>query len=188
VVDASQFCVLDIETAGGDFRRIPEGFDLLVAGVKWGEEVRSYEDTRESLAALADFLEGFTGMLVTFNGGRFDLPILQAAFKRTLGVQAAALPQHFDILAEIARMTGRRVSLASVALSTLGYTKGAWDHGRNRQVWKTDPDRLRAYNREDLELTAKLFSVIASGAPLSAGGRRVFLNIPALRQRVKGER
>ena len=94
--DPHDFCVLDIETAGGNWSAFPRGFELLFAGVRYRGEDTFYTASRRGLddddphpapgtpqggrpymSGLADFLDGFSGVLVTFNGGAFDLPVLR---------------------------------------------------------------------------------------------------------------
>lgn len=172
------YCILDIETAGGKLDQIPAGFQLLFTGVKEGPNHRFYDASVDQLASLADFLELFAGAVVTFNGSRFDLPILNDHFRRMLG-RNLYLQSHFDILVEIVRATGYRISLADLALLNLGRSKDAWDHSSNAQVWQTRPQLLLDYNRTDLDLTAGIFEKVVLGQPLQLrSGRSIVLRNP----------
>ena len=173
----NDYCVLDIETAGGDFDRIPQGFELLVAGVWWQGKHHFYTHAADQLRSLASFLESFTGTVVTFNGSRFDLPILNDHLLKIVG-RTIRLPNHYDILIQFVGVAGHRVSLANLAHDTLGRTKREWDHSQNGRVWREEPERLLEYNRADLDLTASLYEVILRGEPLRVGNKKLILSPP----------
>ena len=169
-----EFCILDIETSPGDFNRIPESFQLLVTGVLWQGGHQFYGCTTGELRGLLGFLRDFEGTVVTFNGGRFDLPILNDHLFRLTG-EKLEVRKHYDILAEFTKAAGHRISLDNLARETLGRQKVAWDHRRNVQVWEEEPERLRQYLRVDLDLTAALYEKVLRREPLSDGSKQVFL-------------
>ena len=74
------FSVIDVETTGGSMDNIPVGFELLLTGARSGQTYAIYTAAPESLAQLADFLASFAGVVVTYNGARFDLPVLDDHF------------------------------------------------------------------------------------------------------------
>jgi uncharacterized protein YprB with RNaseH-like and TPR domain len=176
-MDVNDFLVIDIETSGGSMQNIPEGFNLLVTGLRHGSFYAMYTSERESLAALADQLETFEGPLVTFNGARFDLPILDRCFNEALG-RELVVAHHYDLMAEIVKVAGHRISLDNLCLNTLGKEKLKWDHQRNAEVWASEPQLLIDYNKVDLDLTYEIFMRVLQGEPLFLGDSTVTLPQP----------
>ena len=173
----STYCVLDIETAGGDLGNIPCGFQLLFVGLKWQGENLCYGAEPHELGIIGNFLQTLSGTLVTFNGEHFDLPILEHHFKEGLA-WVPEIQRHYDILKEIFIVTGRRISLAELARLNLGLAKGQWDHRRNARVWKEKPHLLREHNRVDLELTAGIYEMILRGERIKVGSTSFVLTWP----------
>ena len=171
------YCFLDLETTAGNMNRIPQDFDLLFVGISVRGEYSFYKATADRLRVLADFVDSFDGVLVTFNGRRFDLPILNRHLLRLLG-RAVSPHRHYDILAEVYRLVGHRISLGRLAYDNLGRTKQSWDHSRNAKVWRAEPGLLLAYNREDLALTADIFGLVLRQETLLVGRRRIRLPLP----------
>jgi DNA polymerase elongation subunit (family B) len=176
-MDAGDFLVIDIETTGGSMQNIPEGFIHLVTGLRRGNFYAMYTSEPESLAALADQLESFEGPTVTFNGARFDLPVLDRWFNDVLG-RKLIVQQHYDLMIEIINTAGRRISLDNLCLYTFGEEKLKWDHRRNAEVWATEPQLLIDYNRVDVDLTHELFMRVLRGEPLFLGDATVTLPLP----------
>ena len=176
-MDPTDFCVLDIETAGDSWASFPEGFDLLMAGVSYRGAPRAYTAERQSLAWLASFLDDFPGVVVTFNGAHFDLPVLDRYFTRVLD-RELRVAHHYDLLREIDAKAGRRISLDNVCNYTFGERKIPWDHRLNRRVWEQEPHRLVEYNKVDLDLTAELYRRVLVGQPLFLGDVTVILSLP----------
>ncbi|MYK35453.1 MAG: hypothetical protein F4045_10250, partial [Chloroflexi bacterium] len=75
-MDAGDFLVLDVETSGGSMQNFPEGFRLLLTGTRQGTLYGMYTAEPASLAQLHSLVVDFAGTVVTFNGARFDIPIL----------------------------------------------------------------------------------------------------------------
>ncbi|MEK9659240.1 MAG: ribonuclease H-like domain-containing protein [Chloroflexota bacterium] len=173
------FCVLDIETSGGDITRIPEGFRLLLAGVREGDAYMAFTDEPESLAQLAAYLADFPGHVVTFNGDHFDLPVLERVLAEKLGVPLR-VPGNYDLMAEVVAKVGHRISLDRLSNYTFGAQKVPWDHKRNAWVWEHEPHLMVDYNRVDLDLTHELFARVLRGEPLFLGDATGVLPIPAL--------
>ena len=86
-----------------------------------------YTSEPDSLAQLADFLAGFGGPVVTFNGDHFDLPILDRWFDEQLG-RKIEIARHYDLMIEIVRAAGRRISLDHLSLYTFGEEKVTLGH------------------------------------------------------------
>ena len=171
------FCVIDVETSGGSMDNIPAGFRLLLTGARWGQHYGMYTSAPESLGQLADLVEGFAGPLVTYNGARFDLPVLDRHFQETLG-RPLAVRRHYDLMVEIERAADRRIGLDRLCLYTFGEQKVPWDHRQNPRVWAEEPHRLVDYNRIDLDLTHELFMRVLRGKPLFLGDTTVVLPAP----------
>ncbi|OGQ22901.1 MAG: hypothetical protein A3I05_08455 [Deltaproteobacteria bacterium RIFCSPLOWO2_02_FULL_44_10] len=92
-------------------------------------------------------------LLVGFNSKKFDTPILQAYSRFDLN---KTLPQ-LDLLEEMVRALGHRVSLDSIAEATLGKKKlgnglDALEYFRTGQIKK-----LKAYCLEDVKITREIF-------------------------------
>lgn len=177
LMDANDFCVLDVETAGGSMNNFPAGFQLLLTGIKHGDIYAMYTGERESIAHLLQFLAAFPGTVVTFAGVRFDLPMLEAWSQQTQGQSLPSLP-HYDLLVEIEKAAGHRISLERLCYYTFGEKKVVWDHRRNARVWETEPHLLVDYNRVDLDLTHELFMRVLRREPLFLGDSTVVLPLP----------
>ncbi len=93
--------------------------------------------------------------IIGFNSKRFDAGVLKPYTK----VDLSKLP-HFDILEEIKKVHGKRVSLNKVAKSTLG--RGKIDDGANAIVYFKSGDpkklaKLKAYCEEDVLITKEVY-------------------------------
>ncbi len=93
--------------------------------------------------------------IIGFNSKRFDVAVLKPYTPRDI----ARLP-HLDILEEIKKTHGRRVSLNKVAKSTLG--RGKIDTGANATVYwqKQDAEslaKLKKYCEADVLLTKEIY-------------------------------
>ena len=176
-MDAGDFLVLDVETSGGSMQNFPEGFRLLLTGTRQGSLYGMYTAEPASLAQLHSLVTGFDGPVVTFNGARFDIPILDRWMRDALRL-GLAVPRHYDLMIEIVRATGRRISLDRLCSYTFGEEKAPWDHRQNARAWAEAPQRLVDYNRVDLDLTHELFMRVLRGEPLFLGDATVTLPPP----------
>ena len=151
-----QACFFDIETTGLDQRT------SVVTTVTFHQDgqtetlVRGDDLTRENLAAAFED----AGLLVTFNGARFDVPFLEACFDISLD------HPHLDLM-PTARKVGLSGGLSAVE-AELGISRDLPDvDGREAvRLWHQHErgvdgalDRLVEYNRED---TVNMVSVLDS--------------------------
>jgi uncharacterized protein YprB with RNaseH-like and TPR domain len=146
---------LDVETTGlGLTDR------LTVIGIRQGKDVRQFVQDRD----LHVFLEVWRQIevLVTYNGTRFDLPVLA----RTFGL--SSMPPHIDLMHE-ARVFGYAGGLKSIERA-LGIVRGPEETGDGESAvrfWQDyeagDPaalDRLLHYNERDVDTLRVLARVI----------------------------
>jgi uncharacterized protein YprB with RNaseH-like and TPR domain len=171
-------CVLDVETSGGSMNNIPVGFNLLVTGTLQRDVHGVYTSEPESLDQLRELLRSCTGPVVTFNGAHFDLPMLDHWFRGVLG-KPLEIVFHYDLMAEIVRVTGRRISLDRICQYTFGEEKLTWDFRDNARVWRDEPHRLIDYNRVDVDLTHELFRRVLRGQHLFLGDASIVLPVPS---------
>jgi len=174
-----RFCALDVETHGGTWQSFPEGFQLVLVGVREGDAFAAYTAEPESLAQLAGFLDDYPGVVVTYNGGFFDLPVLDWWFQRVLG-RPLRVRHHYDLMKEIEKLAGYRIGLDRLAQYTIGAAKVPWDHRWNERVWAEEPHRLIDYNRVDVDLTHDLFARVLRGEQLFLGNTTVTPQAPSL--------
>ena len=171
--DHAPYCVLDIETAG-PIAQPPDTYELLFTGVKFGQHRAIFRSHRSELELLAAVMDDYKGMVVTFNGSRFDLPILGHTLQLATGRSLRVL-KHYDILSNVEQHACRRISLDALARENLRVGKLEWDHRRNKEIWQSSPQLLIAHNQEDLNLTARLFEIVLQGQPLKVDGKSVLL-------------
>ena len=176
-MDAGDFLVLDVETSGGSMQNFPEGFRLLLTGTRQGSLYGMYTAEPASLAQLHSLVANFDAPVVTFNGARFDIPILDRWMRDMLGL-GLTVRQHYDLMIEIVQAAGRRISLDRLCYYTFGEEKVQWDHRQNAHAWAEYPQRLVDYNRVDLDLTHELFMRVLRGEPLFLGDATVTLSPP----------
>ncbi|MEX2430335.1 MAG: hypothetical protein WD645_00270, partial [Dehalococcoidia bacterium] len=136
-----------------------------------------YTAAPESMAEMAQFLAEFPGPIVTFNGAKFDLPLLDLWCQQVLGTPLPPL-RHYDLMLEVVKQAGHRISLDKLSFYTFGEKKVPWDHRRNAQVWETEPHLLIDYNRVDLDLTHELFLRVLRQEPMFLGDKTVVLPLP----------
>lgn len=148
--------VLDIETKK-DFHEVGGrlGFRNLgvsVAGIYdfADNEYRAYEE--RELSALEDMFLA-TDVIIGFNSNSFDLPILQPYVAR---VALNTIPS-IDILEDIAKYCGHRVSLNTVAIATLNAQK-IGNGMQALELYRTGKiEELKRYCLHDVRLTKEIF-------------------------------
>ena len=147
--------VLDLETQR-DFNEVegrkPELLLVSVAGVYSYEENR-YDayleaDLKTKLAPRLQAAE----LLIGFNIRRFDMPVLQPY----LPYSVTTLPM-LDIMEEVVKNLGHRLSLESLAQATLG--RGKSGHGLDALKWFKQGrfDLITKYCLDDVKLTKELY-------------------------------
>jgi uncharacterized protein YprB with RNaseH-like and TPR domain len=157
---ADRVAFLDIETTGG-----PSGEEITVIGLADGHSMRAFvkgRDLEEFPAALAPY-----GMLVTFFGTGFDLPMVRRRFPELVFDQL-----HVDLCHALRRM-GYRGGLkrieAELGLVRAAETRGlsGWDAVRLWQEYRRGSrealELLLAYNREDVLNLRELLAVAYTG-------------------------
>jgi DEAD/DEAH box helicase domain-containing protein len=95
---------------------------------------------------MIDYLSGF-GVVISFNGDNFDSRVLSR-----YGSIDGIIQHSFDVLVDLSRRLGHRVSLDSVAQATLGLGKTA-DGLIALKWWKEkEIDLLAEYCRRDVQV------------------------------------
>ena len=147
---------LDLETARGPDEVggwVAERMGLAVA-VTWDQENGFREWYEEDVEALVGKLSGF-GHIVGFNLLDFDYRVL-AAYQPA--VSELLRGKTVDILADVHRALGFRISLDDLARETLGRGKTGTG-GQALQWWKQGQrDLVVQYCRSDVELTRDLYT------------------------------
>jgi DEAD/DEAH box helicase domain-containing protein len=141
-------------------------FGLSVA-VTWDADHDFREWYEDDVARLIGELSVFD-RIVTFNGDRFDLEVLSA-----YGDVVALRQKSLDVLRDLKRRLGFRVSLQSVAQSTLGKQKTG--SGIDAVAWWRSGDpalrrRVADYCRVDVEILREL---------VVYGRREGFVKVPS---------
>ena len=147
--------VLDLETQK-EFAEVegrkPELLGVSVAGIYSYEENR-YEAYLEAdlKTKLAPRLQA-ADLLIGFNIRRFDMPVLQPYLPYSI----ATLPL-LDIMEEVVKNLGHRLSLDSLAQATLG--KGKSGSGLDALKWFKEGrfDLITKYCLDDVKLTKELY-------------------------------
>ncbi len=151
----SEKLVLDLETQR-EFSEVegrkPELLGVSVVGV-YSYETNRYDAYMEADlgAKLAPRLQA-AEIIIGFNSRRFDLPVLQPY----LPYDGAALPM-LDIMEEVVKNLGHRVSLDSIAQATLG--RGKSGSGLDALRWFKEGrfDLITKYCLDDVKLTKEVY-------------------------------
>lgn len=129
--------------------------DLSVVGVYSYNHDKYFMFEEHELPTLEEMMKN-AGMLIGFSSKRFDVPVLNKYFKFNL----AALP-HYDILEEIEKIHGRRISLDLLAEANLpGIRKSG--HGLDAITWWKNGEiqKLKEYCEQDVRVTKEIFDLI----------------------------
>jgi len=94
-------------------------------------------------------------LLVGFWSKHFDVPVLE----KYLSFNLAAIP-HFDILEEIEKKLGRRVSLEVLAQANLGKGKSGTSLKAIDFYHRGEMEQLKNYCLQDVKLTKEIFDLI----------------------------
>jgi DEAD/DEAH box helicase domain-containing protein len=95
------------------------------------------------------------GLIIGFYSKKFDVPVLNKYFNFNL----EAIP-HFDILDEIEKSFGRRISLDLLGEANLGIKKTG--HGLDAIDWyaRGEMQKLKDYCKQDVKITKEIFDLI----------------------------
>lgn len=150
----------------------PVSLDLSLVGI-YDYETDSYQSfLEEDLGKLWPIFEK-ADMIIGFNSDHFDIPILNKYYSGNL-LQIKSL----DILNEIKKSLGRRVSLSQVAEATLG--KGKLGKGLDAIKWWKDGDieSLRKYCLEDVLITKEVYDYALLNKSLKYKESGSILSVP----------
>ncbi len=150
--------VFDIETSniisdvGGDAHI--DKLDVSVVGAYSYDKDEYFCFEQHEFPALEEMMKN-SGLIIGFSSKRFDVPVLNKYFKFNL----AALP-HYDILDEIEKVWGRRISLDLLAEANLGVKKTG--HGLDAIGWwkNGEKDKVKEYCKHDVKITKEIFDLI----------------------------
>jgi DEAD/DEAH box helicase domain-containing protein len=153
------YLVLDIETQRGA-QEVPGGwnniasFGLAIAvTIDQEGEWEAYDETLSNV--LVKELH-HTNHIITFNGIRFDYEVL-----RPYGLKPEFLyHKSYDILVEMQKVLGHRISLESVARATLGEGKNS--SGLQAVQWYKEGkiDKVIEYCKKDVDITRRIYEFI----------------------------
>ena len=147
--------VIDLETQR-DFNEVegrkPELLLVSVAGVYSYEENRYDAYLEAALASKLGPRLQAADLIIGFNVRRFDLPVLQPYLPYSI----TTLPV-LDIMEEVVKNLGHRVSLEALAQATLG--RGKSGHGLEALKWFKEGrfDLITKYCLDDVKLTKELY-------------------------------
>lgn len=156
--------VLDLETQksfGEVGRRNLHLLKISVVGIYHylKNECRTFEE--KELPELEEILKG-VDLLIGFNIKQFDLMVLEPY----LTIPVHQLPT-LDIMQEIAKVVGHRVSLQSVAMATLKESKSGHGLEAIRLFRQGKMDELKRYCLDDVRLTKEIYEYGAKHGQLS---------------------
>lgn len=161
---AKNIVVYDIETkfsfdeVGG--RDNFEALGISVLGAFDYRTARFSTYTEDELGRFAERLQEYP-LLVGFNSKKFDTPILQKHVKFDL----KKLKQ-LDIMDELVKVLGHRVSLESVAKATLGCGKSGDGMDALRFYREGKMEELKKYCLDDVRITRDIFEFGANHGEL----------------------
>lgn len=150
--------VFDIETkntfqdVGGE--RNTDKLEVSVVGTYSYSRDEYYCFDEHEFEALGAMLQN-ADLLIGFSSKRFDVPVLKKYFNFNLAV----IP-HYDILEEIEKAFGRRVSLDLLGEANLGIKKIG--HGLDAINWyrSGEIEKLKEYCTQDVKITKEIFDLI----------------------------
>lgn len=129
----------------------PADLDISLVGIYNYEKDEYLSFLAEELGDLWPILEK-TEMLIGFNSNHFDIPLLNKYYPGDL-----SKIKSLDIMHEVKKVIGRRVSLNQISKATLG--KGKIGKGLDAiKWWKAgDIENLRKYCLEDVKITKEVY-------------------------------
>lgn len=149
-----RYIVFDLETKNifsDTGSHDPTKLDISVVGLFYSGDNTYHAFFEEDFPKMWPIIEK-ADILIGYNSDHFDIPLLNKYYHGELNHIKS-----LDILAEIKKSLGRRVSLDQVAEGTLG--KGKIGHGLQAIEWwkKGDLDSLQKYCLEDVKLTKEIY-------------------------------
>lgn len=147
--------VLDLETknafddVGG--KRNLEALGISLAGM-YSYKTGEYRAFREEELGQLETILTEKPLVVGFNIRRFDIPVL----KPYLHFDPAVLPL-LDIMEEVVRVTGHRVSLESVAQATLNEGKSGSGLDAIKYYREGNFEKLTKYCLDDVRITKEVY-------------------------------
>jgi len=155
IKEIPHYCVFDLETqrsaqeVGGWHRASRMGISIAVLYDSREDIYFAYEEYQ--IGAFLEKLEEFE-LIVGFNNKRFDNKVLSAYGGRGIGGRPT-----LDLLEEVKNRLNYRLSLNSLAQSTLGIEKSG--DGLQALRWYKEGaiDKIIAYCKKDVEITRDLF-------------------------------
>lgn len=99
------------------------------------------------------------GKIVGFSINRYDVPVLDAYFRRLFPGENLLGQEKVDLLEEIEMATGHRISLNLLAEANLGLTKTNHPSEAITLFAEGRMEELKAYCLKDVELTKKLYDL-----------------------------
>jgi len=156
--------VFDVETV--NFFTDPEvgwnNFEALkisVVSVYSYLEDKYYCFDEHELGALKELMRK-ARLIVGFSINRYDVPVLNLAFKRVVGDELNLFSlERLDLLDEIELVTGRRISLGLLAEANLGEGKSGQASEAGALYREGKIEELKAYCTKDVELTKRLYDL-----------------------------
>jgi DEAD/DEAH box helicase domain-containing protein len=99
--------------------------------------------------------------LVGFASNRYDVPVLNLYFRKLKDREALNLwaKDRVDLLEEIERQTGARISLNRLAEANLGIVKEGHGSDAVKLYEQGDMETLKKYCLKDVEITKKLYDI-----------------------------
>jgi len=146
--------VFDIETKN-TFEEVnsgdPTALDVSVVGIYDYENDAYHCFDETELDKLWPFFDS-ADMIIGFNSNHFDIPIMDKYYPGDM-----KKIKSLDILHEIKKSLGRRVSLNSVAEGSLGAKKSG--HGLDAVIWykRGEIDKIKKYCQDDVKITKDVY-------------------------------
>lgn len=95
--------------------------------------------------------------IVSFNGKRFDLPLLKAYVRRESLEKLNMRTKHIDIMDEITKVLGHRISLVNVSKATLGRGKTMDGAEAPELLRQGKIKEVEEYCMNDVRLTKEIY-------------------------------
>ncbi len=143
----------------------PADLDLAVVCVHDSDTDEITHYFKEDLGKLWPLIES-AGMLVSYNGDHFDIPLLDKYYAGNLKDIKS-----LDIMREVKSVLGRRIKLDDIASATLGESKSA--DGLQSIIWwrQGKIDEVVSYCKQDVRVTRKVYDFAMQNGYLNYDNR-----------------